>query len=213
MNYNKYKVIIIGDSGIGKTTIMNSYLKKTTKNPISTIGTEYSNIKFSKYDQELQVWDCAGQEKFRSLVKLYYRGSKGCIFTFDLSSENSLHSINNYWIENVKKNADEDCVFLLVGNKSDLNRNTNYHLINELCSKYNMDYIETSAIKNINITNIFENLSDILYAKYILNKRNYYNTDLNYNQNIKITNHETNHETNNEINNENNWLKYNNSYC
>ena len=72
-----------------------------------------------------------------------------------------------------------------------------------------MDYIETSAIKNINITNVFENLSDILYAKYILNKRNYYNTDLNYNQNIKITNHETN----NEINNENNWLKYNNSYC
>ena len=103
MNYNKYKVIIIGDSGIGKTTIMNSYLKKTIKNPISTIGTEYSNIKFSKYDQELQVWDCAGQEKFRSLVKLYYRGAKGCIFTFDLSSENSLNSINNYWIENVKK--------------------------------------------------------------------------------------------------------------
>ena len=205
MNYNKYKVIIIGDSGIGKTTIMNSYLKKTIKNPISTIGTEYSNIKFSKYDQELQVWDCAGQEKFRSLVKLYYRGAKACIFTFDLSNINSLHSINDYWLENVKKNADEDCVFLLVGNKSDLTKNTNYDLINELCSKYNMDYIETSATKNINITNVFENLSDILYAKYILNKRNYHSTDLNYNQNIKIINDETN--------NENSWLKYNNSYC
>ena len=68
-----------------------------------------------------------------------------------------------------------------------------------------MDYIETSATKNINITNVFENLSDILYAKYILNKRNYHSTDLNYNQNIKIINDETN--------NENSWLKYNNSYC
>ena len=133
MNYNKYKVIIIGDSGIGKTTIMNSYLKKNTKNPKSTMGTEYSNIKFSKFEQELQVWDCAGQEKFRSLVNLYYRGAKACIFTFDLSNINSLYSINDYWLENVKKNADEKCVFLLVGNKSDLQKNTNYHIINELC--------------------------------------------------------------------------------
>ena len=68
-----------------------------------------------------------------------------------------------------------------------------------------MDYIESSAIKNINITNIFENISDILYAKYILNKRNYYNTDLIYNQNIKIVNDETNYD--------NYWLKYNNTYC
>ena len=82
INYNKYKVIIIGDSGIGKTTIMNSYLKKNNNNQTSTIGTEYSNILISKYNQELQVWDCAGQEKFKSLVKLYYRGAKACIFTF-----------------------------------------------------------------------------------------------------------------------------------
>lgn len=205
MNYNKYKVIIIGDSGIGKTTIMNSYLKKKNNNTKSTMGTEYSNIKFSKYNQELQIWDCAGQEKFRSLVKLYYRGAKGCIFTFDLSSENSLHSINNYWIENVKKNADEECVFLLVGNKSDLNKKTNYNLINELCSKYNMDYIETSAIENINITSVFENISDVLYAKYILNKRNYYTTDLTYKETIKIMNNETN--------DENNYLTYNYGYC
>lgn len=205
MNYNKYKVIIIGDSGIGKTTIMNSYLKKNTKNPKSTMGTEYSNIKFSKYEQELQVWDCAGQEKFRSLVNLYYRGAKACIFTFDLSNINSLYSINDYWLENVKKNADKECVFLLVGNKSDLQKNTDYHIINELCNKYKMDYIESSAIKNINITNIFENISEILYAKYILNKRNYYNTDLIYNENIKIVNDETNYD--------NYWLKYNNTYC
>ena len=69
---NKYKIIIVGDSGTGKTTIMNTYLNKNDINPTSTIGTEYSNIQISKYNQELQIWDCAGQEKFRSLVKLYY---------------------------------------------------------------------------------------------------------------------------------------------
>tara|TARA_B100000575_G_C22984654_1_gene567974 strand:- start:273 stop:893 length:621 start_codon:yes stop_codon:yes gene_type:complete len=206
MNYNKYKVILIGDSGIGKTTIMNSYLKKNNINPVATIGTEYVNIKFSKYNQDLQIWDCAGQEKFRSLVKLYYREAKACIFTFDLTRKKTLDSINNYWIKNVKDNADENCVFLLVGNKSDLEKNTNYNLINDLCKKYNMEYVETSAIKNINVTNIFSNISDILYAKYILNKKNNYIYDLTYNQNILTINDE-------ETNNKDKFNRYIYSYC
>merc|ERR1711904_354059 len=109
-------------------------------------------------------------------------------------------------IKNVKDNADENCVFLLVGNKSDLEKNTNYNLINDLCKKYNMEYVETSAIKNINVTNIFSNISDILYTKYILNKKNNYIYDLTYNQNILTINDE-------ETNNKDKFNRYIYSYC
>lgn len=202
---NKYKIIIVGESGIGKTTIVNTYLKKNNNNLTSTMGTEYSNILISKYNQELQLWDCAGQERFRSLVKLYYRGAKVCIFSFDLNNINSLYSINNYWIENVKNNTCEECIFILVGNKSDLEKNTDYYLIEQICSKYKMDYIESSAIKNKNINIIFETISDILHATYILNKRDYYKNNLNNNENIKISHNKTN--------NDDLCLRYNYSYC
>ena len=208
MNYNKYKIIIIGDSSVGKTTILNTYLKKNNNNPISTIGTEYSNIIINKYNQELQIWDCAGQEKFRSLVKLYYRKAAVCIFVFDLNNINTLYTINDYWIKNVLDNIDDECNFLLIGNKSDLEKNTNYDIINKLCVKYNINYIESSAIKNKKITTIFETISDILQAKYILNKNNYCNTKLICNQNVIINNN-----NNNQTNQTYSYFKYNYSYC
>ena len=211
MNYSQYKIIIIGDSGIGKTTIVNSYLNKNNNNPISTIGTEYSTIISSKYNQELHIWDCAGQEKFRSLVKLYYRGAKACIFTFDLNNIKSLYSINDYWIKTVKQNSDEDCIYLLVGNKSDLKKNTDYNLINKLYTKYNINYIESCALTNKNINIIFETISDILYAKYILNKKVYYTNNLINSSNINNENININNKNNE--NNENNYLKYKYTYC
>lgn len=181
---DKYKIVIVGDSNVGKTSIMNTFLKKNNNIPTNTIGSEYSNIHIQKYNQELQIWDCAGQERFRSLTKLYYRNASACIFVFDLNNIKTLNSISNFWISNVKDNIDDNSILLLIGNKSDLSKNTNYDLINEISKTFNMQYIECSAIKNININNIFEKTSDLLFSKKILNN----NTPTQYIYNDTSTN-------------------------
>ena len=183
MEIQKYKIILVGDSNVGKTSIMNSYLKKKKKYVTSTIGTEFSNIVMKEKNQEFQVWDCAGQEKYRSLVKLYYRGAKVCLFVFDLNNMNSLYSINNYWMKIVKENVEEKCVFYLIGNKNDLENKIYKEVVDELCELYNMDYIECSASKDINIKLIFEKISGLLYGEKILNIKDSFENKL-----VKIKN-------------------------
>lgn len=158
MNYsysiNKYKIIFVGDSSVGKTSILNSFMKKNYT-PKTTVGTEFTETHIDKYNLTLQIWDCAGQERFRALTKLYYRYSHICIFVFDLSNPQSLESLQNYWINTVQNNADKNIQFILVGNKNDLSININYSIVWDLCKKYNMKYIEVSATQNSNISNIF----------------------------------------------------------
>ena len=181
MEIQKYKIILVGDSNVGKTSIMNSYFKKKKKYVTSTIGTEFSNIFMKEKNQEFQVWDCAGQEKYRSLVKLYYRGAKVCLFVFDLNNMNSLYNINNYWMKIVKENVEEKCVFYLIGNKNDLENKIYKDVVDELCELYNMDYIECSASKDINIKLIFEKI--LIYGEKILNIKDSFENKL-----VKIKN-------------------------
>ena len=158
MNYpyylNKYKIIFVGDSNVGKTSILNTFMKKNYV-PKTTVGTEFTETHIKKYNLTLQIWDCAGQERFRALTKLYYRYSNICIFVFDLSNPQSLESLQNYWITTVINNTDNNTQFILVGNKLDLSINITYSIVWDLCKKYNMKYIEVSATENLNISNIF----------------------------------------------------------
>lgn len=186
MNTDKYKIILVGDSNVGKTSIMNNYCKKELETK-TTIGTEYSRVLINNLNQELQIWDCAGQEKFRSLTKLYYRNSHICLLIFDLNNVESLYNINNYWKKNVEDNV-ENCMYFLIGNKSDLEKYTDYNIINELCKLYKMDYIECSAKESININLIFNKVSSLLYANNILNKnviKDKNNIDLREKNNIR----------------------------
>ena len=158
---NKYKTIIIGDSNVGKTSIIYTYITNSPpKNtPKITIGTEYTEKYFPDTNITLQIWDCAGQEKFRALTKLYYRNSIACILIFDLSNINTLISLETYWIKAVLDNTDTPPLFLLIGNKSDLNSTISNTDITNLCNKYNMTYIETSVVNQSNISLIFNTIS------------------------------------------------------
>jgi len=165
MNYphflDKHKIIFVGDSGVGKTSILNTYSKKN-KIPKATLGTEFTEKYISHHNLTIQIWDCAGQERFRALTKLYYRGAKVCILVFDLTNTQSLDSIENYWIPIVKKETNESCKFILVGNKFDLTANIDYSIIWNLCKIHNIKFIETSATKNLYINNIFENVCNLI---------------------------------------------------
>ena len=168
MNYpyfsEKHKAIFVGDSGVGKTSILNAYSKKN-RLPKATLGTEFTQQYIEKYNFTLQIWDCAGQERFRALTKLYYRGAKVCILVFDLTNSSSLDSIENYWIPIVKKETDESCKFILVGNKFDLTTNIDYSIVWNLCKIHNIKFIEASATKNLYINNIFDNVCDLINSK------------------------------------------------
>ena len=159
---NKYKIIVIGDSNVGKTSIIDSYANDFNNNKIPkiTIGTQFTETYISKHKIYLQIWDCAGQEKFRALTKLYYRHSTACILIFDLSNIDTLISLEQYWIKTVLDNTDTPPLFLLVGNKSDLHSTIPHIDIMQLANKYNMTYIETSVINQSNIDTLFNTISE-----------------------------------------------------
>ena len=181
---NKYKVVFIGDSSVGKTSILNTYMKKKNT-PKATLGTEFSEKYIEKYDLKLQIWDCAGQERFRALTRLYYRGAHICILVFDLSNPESLNSLKNYWINAVLENSDNSVNFILVGNKIDLSSKINYQDVWDLCKKYNMKYIEASAINNTNIINIF-NIACLIIKEKNTKHLEYNNDKNNKNDTVNI---------------------------
>ena len=114
-----FKIVIVGDSGVGKTNLITRYLKNDFKPETkATIGVEFSDKKYIYKNKtiKVQIWDTAGQERYRSLTSMYYKGAKGAIFVYDISSKNSFESIDKWLIE-MKKTADENIKIILIGNK------------------------------------------------------------------------------------------------
>ena len=160
-SYKSYKIILIGDSSVGKTSILNTYMKKKD-NISTTVGTEFAKKYVDKYKLYLQIWDCAGQERFRALCKVYFRATDICILVFDLSNPSSLKSIRDYWINTYLENATKSYKFILVGNKSDLPITIDYNIIWQLSKTYNMKYIETSTVNKTNIDSIFNTACEFI---------------------------------------------------
>jgi len=189
----KFKIILVGSSNVGKTSIMNTFDKnKINKVPSATIGTEFTRIQSTKYNHTLHVWDCAGQERYRAVSRIYFRDIQGCVFIFDLSDIKSLYDLKTYWIKEVQNNNTINPVSILVGNKSDLSIHTDYDLIDELVKNYQMKYIETSVVQKKNINQIFDYISDYLSTNtvpeyehtdifdYKVNNNNYLNNMYGY---------------------------------
>ena len=186
-SYKSYKIILIGDSSVGKTSILNTYMKKKD-NISTTVGTEFAKKYVDKYKLHLQIWDCAGQERFRALCKVYFRATDICILVFDLSNPSSLKSIRDYWINTYLENATKSYKFILVGNKSDLPITIDYNIIWQLSKTYNMKYIETSTVNKTNIDSIFNTA-----CEFILDINKFDNTFIETNTlNIEDTSHRYN---------------------
>ena len=118
------KVVVIGESGVGKTNILSRFCKNEfLLDTRSTIGVEFLSKIVEVKDKKikLQIWDTAGQEKYKSITHSFYCNSNAAIIVFDLTSNDSFEKIE-YWIEEVKKFARKDVVLMVLGNKSDLVR-------------------------------------------------------------------------------------------
>lgn len=116
-----FKIIIIGDSGVGKTNILSRYIKNSFSfDTRSTVGVEFgaNKIEVNGFKVKNQIWDTAGQERYRSITSTYYKGAKGALVVYDISKRDSYDNINK-WINELRMNGDKDVIIVMVGNKSD----------------------------------------------------------------------------------------------
>ena len=120
------KVVLLGDSGVGKTCIISRYISGTfDSNSASTNGASYAskNITYEKLGGKsllLDIWDTAGQEKYKALTKFFYKDAAVAILVYDITLRQSFDNIKDYWYEQIKENGDKNIVLGIAGNKCDL---------------------------------------------------------------------------------------------
>ena len=159
MTQDAVKLCIIGDSGVGKTCISSRLVDGTFKpDEKSTIGASFvtTNIENSK----IVIWDTAGQEKYRSMVGMYYRGASGAIIVYDITSKATFSDLDA-WHADLMKTATDDIVLCIVGNKCDLesSRQVSYEEGKEFAEKKRAMFFEVSAMSGKNVTELFTEMT------------------------------------------------------
>lgn len=167
----RFKVCIIGAAGSGKTAmvdqLVNHEFHEETK---TTVGVEYATLAFNvnDYTVQLEMWDTAGQEKYHSIAKTYFRNAKACVLVFDISEQKSFDELT-LWLDMFRQLADPNAYIILVGNKADLEeqRQVQGTQAQEFAKENLLEYIETSSVTGQNIKETFEKIARILfdYAK------------------------------------------------
>ena len=158
------KIIILGDGGVGKTSIFTRYIhNKFDPHNIATTGVDFESKIFKYKDKSFSIilYDTAGEERFRNITKNYYHMGDGIFIVFDLTNENSLISIKN-WVQAVLE-ENVDSKFIILGNKDDLKDQISKEIIDEHLKDYkDRLYIKTSAKTNKNIKHAFEKMIDLI---------------------------------------------------
>jgi len=148
-----YKIIVIGDSGVGKTQFCNRWLHNTIEETKATINIGFGIKSYRVADLivKVQLWDTAGQERYRSIARQYYRGSHGVILMYTINEDSTFKRIPQ-WIEDLSHYISDDCRLLLIGNKSDLEdeRQVSTEEALQLAREKGIAFLETSAINGSN---------------------------------------------------------------
>ena len=121
---NSFKIVLIGESGVGKTSIISQFIDQTfTEDIQASTGGAFSSIALSlSTGKELKfdIWDTAGQERYRSLTKLFYKDANAAVLVYDITREESFNQLEIYWVKQIKENSDPNIILVLAANKSDL---------------------------------------------------------------------------------------------
>jgi small GTP-binding protein len=153
------KILLVGDSGVGKSSLMLKFTEDVFKGSLmSTVGLDFK-IKTIIVDGKrvkLQIWDSAGQERFRNITKAYYRGAHAVVLVYDITQQESYDNIT-YWLSEVEKNNSGNILKMMVGNKSDLE---NQRIITtkdaaDFCQIRNIEFMETSAKDGVHVHDLF----------------------------------------------------------
>ena len=159
-----YKVLLLGDSTVGKTCFLLRYCDKTFQDAhLSTIGLDYRvktmTLK-NKKNIKLQIWDTAGQDRFRAITKNYYKGANGIILIYDVTNLQTYENVKN-WITQIREETNPNVVIYLAGNKIDIpeeERAVKTEEGKEIADEYKLQFKETSAKDGINVNEVFQEL-------------------------------------------------------
>ncbi len=162
-----FKLILIGDSSVGKSNILLKYLKgEFDQNSRATVGVEFGtkNIKIKNKKIKIQIWDTAGQERYRSITSAYYKGAKGAFIVYDITRKLTFDNIDK-WVTDLKTNGDKNISIILIGNKSDLEdkREVEKEEGIKKSEEYKIAFLETSALNGDNIDKAFNELLEQIY--------------------------------------------------
>ncbi len=164
------KVIILGSTQVGKTSILNRYFNNNFKgNMLSTIGIDFKTkyIKFEEQKIKFNYIDTAGQEKFKAISSNYLKGANGALLVFDITQKDTFDLIN-YWIDIIKDSNGSNIAKILFGNKSDLSdsREVTKEDAESMANELDCLYIEGSAKTGENVQEAFDELSRMSYNYY-----------------------------------------------
>jgi len=163
------KVIILGDSGVGKTSLMNQYVnRKFSIQYKATIGADFltKEVYVDERNVTMQIWDTAGQERFQSLGVAFYRGADCCVLVFDVNNVKSFETLDSWrdeFLIQASPRDPEHFPFVVLGNKVDV-EDTKRMVFQKRAltwcqSKGNIPYFETSAKENINVEQAFQTVA------------------------------------------------------
>ena len=164
------KVILIGDSGVGKTNIMSKFLKNQfLENSKATVGVEFGSKLFIHENHKIkaQIWDTAGQEKYKAITGAYYKGSKGALVIYDITRKDTFVNIEK-WVNDLKTTGDPKITIIIIGNKNDLadKRQVTKEEGEEKAKSFGCAFLETSAFSGDNIDKAFDIMVKEIYEKF-----------------------------------------------
>jgi len=159
-DYNLYKILLLGDTSVGKSCLLLRFCDNSFQEAhLSTIGLDFRlktiNLKDNR-KVKIQIWDTAGEDRFRSITRNYYKGAKGILLIFDVTDKETFTHVRD-WIERIHEESPEGITICLVGNKIDMNESR--VISNEegkkIADEFKIPYFETSAKSNIGVEEVF----------------------------------------------------------
>ena len=186
-NYDHiFKVLLLGNSDVGKSSLLLRFVDSVWNDAfVPTIGVDFKvkTLDIKNQKVKMQIWDTAGQERFRTVVSTYFRGAHGILLLYDVTNKDSFKNLESWLIE-IEKNAKEKVLKILIGNKCDLteDREISEEEGKAFALRNGMEFMETSAKMNTNVSEAFETL-----AKLMIEFNNTNKTQRNEGKNLKAS--------------------------
>ena len=165
MSVESFKVVLVGESGVGKTSIITKFIDETfQEDQQSTTGGTFSTksvICDGGKILKFEIWDTAGQERYRALTKMFYKDANAAIMVYDITRKDSFEELKNYWSEQIKESSPEGIILVIAANKSDLfeHEAIDESIAREFAEQIGAFYIATSAKNSDGINNLFEEIA------------------------------------------------------
>ena len=184
-----FKVLLLGNSDVGKSSLLLRYVDSVWNDAfVPTIGVDFKvkTLTINEKKVKMQIWDTAGQERFRTVVSTYFRGAHGILLLYDVTNRDSFKNLESWLIE-IEKNAKEKVLKILIGNKCDLtdDREIQSDEGKAFALRNGMEFMETSAKMNTNVTEAFETLGKLMIE--FNSKSNTATQKKNENKNLKAS--------------------------